>query len=225
MTSGPDNPSAARLHEKLVAGSQQLSLSLSAEQASLLVQYLLMLEKWNRVYNLTAVRRVDDMVGRHILDSLSVLPHLPEPGSPVYQKTNDIDVMDVGTGAGLPVLPLAICRTDLRFLSVESSGKKTRFQQQVVMDLGLSHVRVDQKRVEDVVDKASVVVSRAFTAPENFLRTIEKNTVKNARVIIMLGLKERMPDKLPDSFSLDGLHNINSLEHDSQRHIAICVAT
>ncbi len=221
MTSGPDNLSAARLHEKLVAGSQQLSVSLSTEQASLLVQYLLMLEKWNRVYNLTAVRRVDDMVGRHILDSLSVLSHLPKPGSSVYQQTNDIDVMDVGTGAGLPVLPLAICRPDLQFLSVESNGKKTRFQQQVVMDLGLTHVRVEQQRVEDVSDIASVIVSRAFTAPEKFLRAVEKNTTKGSRIIIMLGLKEHMPDKLADGFSLAGLHSINYLNGDFDRHIAL----
>jgi len=219
---GVDNPAASRLLEQLEAGAKQLSVSLSGDQAAKLVDYVLMLDKWNRVYNLTSVRRVSDMVSRHLLDSLSVLAYLPEPGSVVYQEKNNIDVMDVGTGAGLPVLPLAICRPDLRFLSVESNGKKTRFQQQVVMDLGLSNVRIEQKRVEDVFDHASVIVSRAFTAPMQFLQAIEKNTIKDSRIIIMLGLKEHMPDVLPSGFVSARLHDIAIPGNDAERHIALC---
>jgi len=219
---GVDNPAASRLLEQLEAGAKQLSVSLSGEQAAKLVDYLLMLDKWNRVYNLTSVRRVGDMVSRHILDSLSVFAYLPEPGSVVYQEKSNIDVMDVGTGAGLPVLPLAICRPDLRFLSVESNGKKTRFQQQVVMDLGLSNVRIEQKRVEDVFDRTSVIVSRAFTAPMQFLQAIEKNTIKDSRIIIMLGLKELMPDVLPSGFVSAGLHDIAIPGNDAERLIALC---
>lgn len=221
--SSPDH-----LQVKLVKGAHQLGLSLTDQQTHVLVQFLKLLHKWNRVYNLTAVRSIDQMVGRHILDSLSVLPWLPDIAvkAPISGSTSvTCDVLDVGTGAGLPVLPLAIVRPDLSFVSVESNGKKTRFQQQVVMELKLQNIRVEQARVEAVADRARVVVSRAFTAPDRFLSMVEKNCSSHSRVIIMLGTKERMPDQLPVGFTLCDMQEVDISQFNASRHIAICLYT
>ncbi|MCL4133860.1 UNVERIFIED_CONTAM: hypothetical protein GTU68_008683 [Idotea baltica] len=202
------------MRNRLEEGAQQLSLTLSDHHYTSLIQFLRVLNKWNRVYNLTAVRNINDMVGRHILDSLSVFEYLPKE-----------NVLDVGTGAGLPVLPLAIVRPDLKFLSVESNGKKTRFQQQAIQELGLSNVRVSNVRIEDCEDSAHTLISRAFTAPGQFLDSIKKNTLDSSRVVIMLGTKEKMPDTLPQSFVLSTLTQVDVPQFDSVRHIAVCHRT
>lgn len=222
--------SPEQLQVKLTQGAHQLGLSLSDHQTQALVQFLTLLHKWNRVYNLTAVRSINDMIGRHILDSLSVLQWLPPFANPIHHVTVnpsrlDCDVLDVGTGAGLPVLPLAIVRPDLQFVSVESNGKKTRFQQQVVMELNLQNVRLERARVEAVTDHAKVVVSRAFTAPGRFLSMVEKNCVPQSRIIIMLGTKERMPNQLPVGYTLCDLEEIDIPQFNAARHIAICLYT
>lgn len=223
------NPTADRLRAKLNDGAKQLDLSLSDHQTESLIQFLHLLYKWNRVYNLTAVRSKDEMVGRHILDSLSVLHWLP-PMNDAKPHNNALatykyDVIDVGTGAGLPVLPLAIVRPDLTFLSVESNGKKTRFQQQALMALDLRNVQVEQARVEDVYDHAPIVISRAFTAPEKFLAVVEKNCSAQSRVIVMLGIKERLPSTLPAGFTLHDMQEIKVPQFNSTRHIAVCLYT
>jgi len=222
----PEDDKALReLYRNLKKGAQQLNLSLQDAQFTLLVDFLLLMRKWNRVYNLTAVRSIDDMVGRHILDSLSVLPWLPETTNLFVSKPNSIaplDVIDVGSGAGIPVLPLAIIRPDLQFLSVESNGKKTRFQQQAILELGLKNVRVCQERIEKAHDKAHTVISRAFTSPEKFILAVDKNCLPESRVIIMLGLKERLPTVLPLGYTILELVEIEVPQSDATRHVAIC---
>lgn len=233
-----DSDQSRQLQQKLEAGASQLAIELSQQQITTLINFLGLLSKWNRVYNLTAVRAVNDMVGRHILDSLSVLSWLPEQtvtkpfdAKPLDTKQNTtpsvladvvVDVLDVGTGAGLPVIPLAILRPDLQFLSVESNGKKTRFQQQAIVELALSNVNVEQARIEDVHAKANMIVSRAFSAPEKFLHAVDKNCVDNSRVIIMLGLKEKMPANLPEGFELVEMKQLDVPQCESVRHIAVC---
>jgi len=222
------DPTADRLRLKLVEGADQLGLSLTKQQTESLIKFLKLLHKWNRVYNLTAVRTIDEMVDRHILDSLSVwqwLPTISTSSSINNVEAHKYDVIDIGTGAGLPVLPLAIVRPDLTFLSVESNGKKTRFQQQVLMALELRHVQINQARVEDVFDQSKIVISRAFTAPEKFLSVVEKNCATNSRVIIMLGIKERMPERLPVGFSLQDIQEIKVPQSNTTRHIAVCLYT
>lgn len=220
-----DSSQAKRLREKLDQGARQLAIPLSDHQSDLLVQFLGLLDKWNRVYNLTAVRSIDEMVGRHLLDSLTVMKWLPSIDS-AQQVSGDIsmttDVLDVGSGGGLPVIALAIARPNLTFVSVESSGKKTRFQQQVVMELGLGNVQVLQMRVEDTNVKAKTVVSRAFAAPEKFITAIDKNCLPDTRVILMLGQKERISEPLPCSFSVSELVEVDVPYCEATRHIAIC---
>lgn len=220
-----DKKFADQLSTKIDHGAQRLNTELSHSQIESLVKLVLLISKWNRVYNLTAVRSIEEMVGKHILDSLSVLRWLPpfNDAADTTEKNNAVaDLLDVGSGAGLPVLPLAIVRPDLQFLSVESNGKKTRFQHQAILELGLNNVRVKQERIENTNDYAETIVSRAFAAPDKFIEAVEKNCVAHSQVIIMLGQIGRMPDKLPAQFVVSDLVEVDVPYCESTRHIAVC---
>lgn len=104
--------------QELIEGAQQLNIALSEQQQQLLLQYLGLLIKWNKAYNLTAVRNPDEMVSRHLLDSLSVLTYVEQYGN---------DWLDVGSGGGMPGVPLAIMFPERKFTLLDSNGKKTRF--------------------------------------------------------------------------------------------------
>jgi len=136
------------------------SLDLTAEQRRRLIQYLALLFKWNRAYNLTAVREPAEMVSRQLLDSLSILPWLQGPR-----------VLDVGTGAGLPGIPLAIARPELNFTLLDSNGKKVRFVRQAILELGLSNISAEQQRVERFHPPApfDTITSRAFAELKDFV--------------------------------------------------------
>jgi 16S rRNA (guanine527-N7)-methyltransferase len=121
----------------------------------LLLQFLTLLVKWNKAYNLTAVRDPLEMVGRHLLDSLAVLPHL------WGQRC-----LDMGTGPGLPGIPLAIMRPQMNFVLLDSNGKKIRFVRQAVLELGLGNVEAVQQRLESYRPEEGfdTLIARAFTA-------------------------------------------------------------
>jgi 16S rRNA (guanine527-N7)-methyltransferase len=146
--------------EQLSAGIRELGLDVSTEAREKLLAYLQLMAKWNRVYNLTALRNPGEWVTHHLLDSLSVLPHIRGPV-----------VADVGSGAGLPGLVLAIVRPDWQVISVEAVDKKAAFQRQVAAELALANVRVEGGRVESVVLECSAdtVVSRAFSSLVDFV--------------------------------------------------------
>jgi len=146
--------------EQLLAGIRELGLDVSTEAREKLLAYLQLMAKWNRVYNLTALRNPGEWVTHHLLDSLSVLPHIRGPV-----------VADVGSGAGLPGLVLAIVRPDWHVISVEAVDKKAAFQRQVAAELALANVRVEGGRVESVVLECSAdtVVSRAFSSLVDFV--------------------------------------------------------
>ncbi len=184
-----------------------------------LLAYLSLLAKWNRTYNLTAVRDPVKMLDRHLLDSLMMNRWLPEKSD---LQHSDADVMDIGSGAGLPVLPLAIIRPDLQFASVESNGKKTRFQQQVLMELGLKNVKLINQRIEAVTDTAHMVTSRAFTAPQDFLSIAHPRCAESGRVAVMLGVAERMPQNVGPLYCLEEMVEVEMPGTDSARHIAVC---
>lgn len=195
-------------------------ISLLDEHVDKLGAFLVLINKWNRVYNLTAVRQPDEMIPRHIIDSLTLLKYLTEVKSDL-QQDESVDVLDIGSGAGLPVIPLAIARPDLQFLSVESNGKKTRFQQQAKLELELRNVNVLQERVENVTASAQVVVSRAFTAPDKFLKIADPLCASGGQVLLMLGKAEKLPVKFPKPYELDAIHEITIDGLDSERHIAV----
>ena len=181
--------------------------------------FLELLVKWNRVYNLTAVREPVEMVDRHLVESLIMNRWLPTSSR---AESGVFDVMDIGSGAGLPVLPLAIARPDLSFVSIESNGKKTRFQQQVLLEMKLPNVHIINDRVENVSTSAHFVLARAFTAPEEFLRIAEPLCRQNGQVAIMLGQAERFPNQLSQQYSLEELVEVSVPGTESARHVALC---
>lgn len=213
-----DSPASKQLQVSLQLLKAQSIPHVSDDLLPKLDQFLQLLAKWNRVYNLTAVRDPVQMVDRHIMDSLIMNRWLPEPA----MAEGVSDVMDIGSGAGLPVIPLAISRPDLSFASIESNGKKTRFQQQAVMELKLSNVRVINERVENVHETAQMVLSRAFTAPEDFLRICQPLCAQNGQVAIMLGQVERFPSKLSEDYVLEELVAVDVPGTESARHVAVC---
>jgi 16S rRNA (guanine527-N7)-methyltransferase len=148
------------LAAQLAAGVAELGVDVGPDTQKKLLAYLELMAKWNRVYNLTALRNPGEWVTHHLLDSLSVLPYVRGPL-----------VADVGSGAGLPGLVLAMARPDWQVVSVEAVDKKAAFQRQVAAELALTNARIEGRRVEDVVPDggADTVVSRAFSSLADFV--------------------------------------------------------
>lgn len=197
------------LHEKLAQGLQALNLTLPQEVQQKLLDYLALLQKWNKVHNLTAVRDPDDMVTLHLLDSLAILPHV-----------HGTKLLDVGSGAGLPGIPLALARPDLRVTLLDSSHKKSVFQRQAKVELSIANLEVVCSRVEEYrpEQKFDTVVSRAFADLAEFVRLTSHLCVKDGVCLAMKGvypydelaqLKDGTPQVLP--LQVPGL--------DAQRHL------
>ena len=148
------------LKPKLLKGLAQLALNLSEEQIEKLMSYLTLLQKWNKVYNLTAIRDPEEMLIKHLLDSLAIMPHIEGER-----------LIDVGTGGGLPGIPLAICFPEKQIDLLDSNSKKTRFLIQAKAELGLTNTNVIHSRVEEYQPEPLYdgVVSRAFAAMEDML--------------------------------------------------------
>lgn len=148
------------LEQELEAGLAQLGLALSTGQIARLNQYLVLLNKWNKTYNLTAVRETERMVAYHVLDSLSALPHIQ--GS---------RVLDVGSGGGMPGMLFAIVRPDWQLTLIDANHKKTTFLRQAAIELELDNVEVHCERVEALAAPAfDVITSRAFADLAEFVR-------------------------------------------------------
>ena len=138
----------------LISGLKTLNLSFKPEQIEQLLGFIKLIAKWNKAYNLTAVRNNEDMARLHILDSLAILPHIEGKR-----------VIDIGTGAGLPGIPLAIFLPEVEFVLLDSNAKKTRFVQQVILELKLKNVSVIHSRAEDYQPELGfdIITTRAFT--------------------------------------------------------------
>lgn len=164
-------------------------LKLEAFTESLL-NYILLLHQWNKTYNLTAIRDVHEMITKHLIDSLAIDPWI--------QGHN---IIDVGTGAGLPGMPLAITRPDLHVTLLDSNGKKTRFLLEVQRQLDLKNVRVIQSRVEDYHPPQGfdTVLSRAFTSLQHMIDWTEHLIAPNGRWVAMKG---RYPEAECNALSL-----------------------
>ncbi|MBO1923457.1 16S rRNA (guanine(527)-N(7))-methyltransferase RsmG [Thiomicrorhabdus sp. 6S3-12] len=150
----------SHLRPKLESALELLTLELSPQQVDLLMEYLLLLQKWNKVYNLTAIRDPEEMLTKHLIDSLAVVPHIDSES-----------IIDVGTGGGLPGIPLAICFPERRIDLLDSNSKKTRFLIQAKAQLGLNNTQVWHKRVEEYQPEPlyDAVISRAFASLEDML--------------------------------------------------------
>lgn len=136
----------------------------------LIARYLLLIEKWNKIHNLTAIRKPQDMFYQHVMDSLAVLPYIDGP-----------QIIDVGSGAGLPGIPLALARPDWQIWLVESNQKKASFLQQVKIELALQNVAVMAKRVEDIQPDTGVntIITRAFSELGEFIHLTRKLAAVN----------------------------------------------
>jgi len=166
--------------EKLQQGLVELGLNTGEARLEALLSFIRLIVKWNQAYNLTAVRDPLAMVSLHILDSLAILPYIRPPL-----------VADIGTGAGLPGIPLAIFLPDCNFTLVDSNSKKTRFVQQAVMELKLSNVKVLHSRVELLKPEQlfSTVITRAFASMAEILKLTGQLQAENGLLLAMKGQK------------------------------------
>lgn len=206
------------LQHQLSQGLSQLGLRLDDEQQARLLAYVALLEKWNRVYNLTAVREPERMVGLHILDSLSVLPALAGTRT----------LVDVGTGAGLPGIPIAIARPDLSVTLLDTIAKKTAFVRQAVNELALVNAEVATARVEQFspVGRFDVVISRAFAELRDFVESAGHLCAAEG---LMLAMKGVYPHdeiaRLPDGFRVKEAVALDVPQVDGQRHLITITKT
>jgi 16S rRNA (guanine527-N7)-methyltransferase len=184
------------LAEELKRGSEQLGISLSAEAQNKMLDYLALLHKWNKFYNLTAVRNPQQMVSNHLLDSLAIIPHLWSGRW-----------LDAGCGAGLPGLVLAISKPDWQFCLLDSNSKKTSFVQQVIIELELSNATVNCVRVEDwqPADLFDGIVSRAFTELGNFILSTRHLAAPHCRWAAMKGAPEQELAGLPSGCEVESV--------------------
>ena len=203
--------------DRLQAGLAAMGLGLAAATQSKLLGYLGLLSKWNRTYNLTAIRGESEMVTQHLLDSLSVLIALPE--SALAQRR----WVDVGSGAGLPGIPLAIARPDLAMTLVESVEKKSAFQRQAKIELSLSNLTVLNARVEDVPSgRFDAVISRAFADLTDFANVAGHLIVQGGRLYAMKGTAPKDEiQRLSPGWAVLGSTRLNVPELDAQRHLIV----
>ncbi len=167
-----------RCYGLLESGLNELGLSIAVDKINTLLAFVTLIEKWNKTYNLTSIRNKEDMVILHILDSLAILPFLK--GS---------RILDIGTGAGLPGIPLALYAPDFEFVLLDSNAKKTRFVQQAILELELNNVHVHHARVETFEDDPGfdTIISRAFSSLQDFLVMSEHLLRENGKLLAMKG--------------------------------------
>jgi 16S rRNA (guanine527-N7)-methyltransferase len=184
------------LTKKLADGIAEMQLALPDGAQEKLLAYLDLLSHWNRAYNLTAVRDRREMVPRHLLDSLAVLPYL-----------HNSTLADLGTGAGLPGIPLAIARPDLEVSLIESNGKKARFLREAARVLPLPNVTVDQARVQDATGTFDTVTARAFSSLADMLAWGGHLLAADGRWLALKGRIDRDEiEGIPDAFRLVAVH-------------------
>jgi 16S rRNA (guanine527-N7)-methyltransferase len=165
------------LIEQLQAGCQSLEIVLTAEQQQKLLAYVMLMAKWNKVYNLTSIREPEEMVTRHLLDSLAVLPYLSAQS-----------LLDVGTGGGLPGIPMAIMQPEMQVTLLDSNSKKTRFLQQVKAELKLDNVEVVHSRVESAkLPQFAIVTARAFATIDDIISLAGRHCQNAGQLILMKG--------------------------------------
>ncbi|MBM7456054.1 16S rRNA (guanine527-N7)-methyltransferase [Oceanisphaera litoralis] len=203
----------SQLQETLARLLGQTELSVTPEQADKLVTLVTLLDKWNKAFNLTSVRDPVTMMGRHIVDSLVVSPHL-----------EGRRFIDVGTGPGLPGLPLAIINPDKQFVLLDSLGKRIRFIRMVVHQLGLTNVEAVQSRVEDFnpEQKFDGVLSRAFASLDDMVSWCLHLPTLEGRFLALKGqYPEQELQSLPAHLALDRVYPLTVPEQEGDRHLVV----
>lgn len=206
----------ADLQEKLETGLQEMALQITAEQQQKLLEYVALIYKWNQVHNLTAVREPLDMITLHILDSLSILPYV-----------DCKHLLDVGAGAGLPSIPLAICLPDLQVTAIDAVQKKVSFMRQVKAQLGLGnfnviHGRIEEQKVpsKDMPQKFEIIISRAFSEIGLFVKLTKHLLADDGK---WLAMKGTVPEHEFDKSGIQPLEVkvLKVAGLDAERHLII----
>jgi 16S rRNA (guanine527-N7)-methyltransferase len=199
------------LRARLAAGLAALDIALDEDAIGRLLDYVDLLARWNGAFNLTAVRDPAEMVTRHLLDSLAILPH-------VGGRT----LADLGSGAGLPGIPIAIATPEREVLLVDSNGKKARFLREAVRRLALAKTRVAESRVENVEGTFDCVTARAFASLGDMLAWGGHLLAPDGR---WLALKGRFPDDelagVPQAFEIEKTIELRVPGLDAERHLVI----
>ena len=204
--------------ELLKSGLADMGLALTQEANEKLLRYVALLEKWNKVYNLTAVREPERMIGLHILDSLSVLSHIK----------GSRNVLDVGTGGGLPGIPLAIAvgetAPDLLVTMLDTIAKKTTFVRHAIGELGLANADVVTERVEryQPTQHFDVVISRAFAELKDFVDGAGHLCAPEGRMLAMKGVHPFDEiSRVPKGFEIEEVISLNVPQVGGQRHLVV----
>ena len=205
---------SAMLRHRLDDGLVKLGIDPDGPKREQLLQYVALLDKWNKVYNLTAVREPERMIGLHILDSLSLLPHLSACSS----------IIDVGSGGGLPGIPLAIANPDLQVTMLDTIAKKTAFVQQAIGELGLKNAEVVTGRVENYIptSKFDRVISRAFAELKDFVDGAGHLCTDAGAMLAMKGVYPHDEiGRLPAGFVAEEIIVLTVPGVDGQRHLVV----
>jgi 16S rRNA (guanine527-N7)-methyltransferase len=202
------NPAA-----QLSRGLAAMRLELPEEGREKLLAYVALLHKWNRTYNLTALKDEGKALGRHLLDSLSILPFVPAGR-----------LLDVGSGGGAPGIPLAIVRPDLPIVLLDGNSKKAAFLRQAAIELELTNVSVHGGRVEQYhpAEGFSAIVARAFAELADFVALSRHLPVADG---VWLAMKGVWPHdeiaRLPDDVRVDAVHRLDVPGVDGERHLVV----
>ncbi len=205
------------LETQLEWGLTAMKTPLNTDVRQSLLTYLRLLNKWNQVYNLTAVRDPIQMVSTHLLDSLSVVPVLP-PG----------DILDVGSGAGLPGIPLAVALPKRQFTLLESSEKRIAFLRQAIAELRLGNVSIIGAKVEDWCDaiKYQCIIARAYADMSKFIESTQHLLANDG---LFAAMKGRYPapefDNLPQGFAIKEVIKLSVPGMDAARHLVLAGRT
>lgn len=203
------------IRAQLVEGCALLNLELSEQQLQQLLDYLALIFKWNKIYNLTSVREPQQMLSRHLLDSLAIMPYF----------TNATQVLDVGTGGGLPGIPLAICYPQMAVTLLDSVAKKTRFLQQVKAELSLENVTVVTGRVETVsLPKFAIITARAFASLADIVDLAGRHCEDNGKLVLMKGAYPQQElDALPAGYQLKSVEKLHLPDSEARRHLVTLI--
>ncbi len=197
-------------------GATALGVAIDDAQRARLAAFVVLLAKWNRTYNLTAIRDAERMITHHLLDALAVLPHLPARAG--------LRVLDVGSGGGIPGIPLAIARPDWHLVLVDANHKKVAFMTQAMIELKLPNVEAHAVRVEDFAPAApfDVVISRAFSDLATFAATSARHLAPDGVLAAMKGVHpdEELAD-LPASFVVLAKPALTVPGLDAARHLIL----
>lgn len=201
------------LSEQLLRWSGELPFSLPPQADQKLLDFITLLDKWNHAYNLTAVRQPAQMITRHLMDSLVVVPYL-----------HGEQILDVGSGPGLPGIPLALACPERQFTLLDSNVKKVRFLRQAVAELGLENVSVVHSRVEQFQSSSGfdTIIARAYASLGELVRGTRHLCRPEGRFLAMKGVKPVAElDDLPENFELEAIHPLRVPGLEAERHLLV----